>query len=216
MSMEELSPEEDTYSQIFSALKHPIRRAILRMLADDPESYSSLLNELKIDSPKLNYHLQGLGGLVNKAENGKYSLSTTGEAAVGLMEKIERPISQATNHRPMGKMITIIVIIGIALAFMGAWLYYDTVTPKLVTIEAVPLTAVEITEPLQPVIPLAIEGYAVKRVGSPQGLTGLFLLLLGVVVGGTAGPFLHLRRRLLEEKRKIERLEEIIKHANKD
>jgi len=41
--MVEDNMEEETYSLIFTSLKHPIRRRILRMLADKPLTYSEIL-----------------------------------------------------------------------------------------------------------------------------------------------------------------------------
>jgi len=81
---------EETYSTIFSALKHPVRRRIMRMLSVDEElSYTEILNSLGIDSGHLNYHLDSLGELVTKTEGGKYKLSPFGRATVDLMGDIE-------------------------------------------------------------------------------------------------------------------------------
>ena len=49
--------EEDTYSSIFNALKHPIRRRILRIIEDKPTTYTEIQNQLSIDNGLLNYHL---------------------------------------------------------------------------------------------------------------------------------------------------------------
>ena len=38
--------EEDTYTAIFSALKHPIRGKILRMLQVEPAIYTEMMNAL--------------------------------------------------------------------------------------------------------------------------------------------------------------------------
>lgn len=92
MSFRDQNFEEDTYSQIFSALKHPIRRGIMRMIDHGPKSYTELLDALGIDSPRLNYHLQRLGDLAKKTEDGKYRLSTIGRAAIKLIEGVEEPV----------------------------------------------------------------------------------------------------------------------------
>jgi len=42
--------EEDTYTAIFSALKHPIRRKILRMLEVEPATYTEMMNALGIET----------------------------------------------------------------------------------------------------------------------------------------------------------------------
>jgi DNA-binding transcriptional ArsR family regulator len=81
--------EEEPYSTIFASLKHPIRRKILRMLSEKPRSFSEILEVLGISSSHLTYHLENLGQLVSKMDDGKYKLSTFGEAAVGTMSKVE-------------------------------------------------------------------------------------------------------------------------------
>ncbi|MEM2935761.1 MAG: winged helix-turn-helix domain-containing protein, partial [Candidatus Bathyarchaeia archaeon] len=51
-------PQEEAYSSIFSALKHLIRRKILRMLREGPRSFSEMLEAFRIESPNLTYHLE--------------------------------------------------------------------------------------------------------------------------------------------------------------
>jgi DNA-binding transcriptional ArsR family regulator len=84
-----MTSEEEIYSTIFASLKHPVRRRILRMLSEMPRSFSEVLEALGISSSHLTYHLESLGELVSKMENGKYKLSTFGEAAVTTMSKVE-------------------------------------------------------------------------------------------------------------------------------
>lgn len=81
--------EEEPYSTIFASLKHPVRRKILRMLSEKPRTFSEILEALGISSSHLAYHLENLGELVSKKDDGKYKLSTFGEAAVGTMSKVE-------------------------------------------------------------------------------------------------------------------------------
>jgi len=81
--------EEETYSIMFTSLKHPVRRKILRMLSEKPRNFSEILEALGISSSHLTYHLENLGELVSKTEDGKYKLSTFGEAAVTTMSKVE-------------------------------------------------------------------------------------------------------------------------------
>lgn len=86
--------DDETYSIIFAALKHPIRRKILRMLNDEQLSYTQMLNELDVDTGHLNYYLESLGELVLKSDEGKYRLSQIGQAAIGLMGKVENRATQ--------------------------------------------------------------------------------------------------------------------------
>jgi DNA-binding transcriptional ArsR family regulator len=81
--------EEEIYSVMFSSLRHPARRKILRMLSERKVTYSQMLEELAITSSHLTYHLENLGELVLKDENGKYELSSFGKAAVTMMRGAE-------------------------------------------------------------------------------------------------------------------------------
>ena len=60
--------EEEIYSVMFSSLRHPARRKILRMLSERKVTYSQMLEELAIPSSHLTYHLENLGELVIKDE----------------------------------------------------------------------------------------------------------------------------------------------------
>jgi DNA-binding transcriptional ArsR family regulator len=80
---------EETYSTMFASLRHPARRKILRMLAEKPKTFSEILEELGISSSHLTYHLENLGELVSKIDEGKYRLSAFGEAAVLAMRGVE-------------------------------------------------------------------------------------------------------------------------------
>jgi len=81
--------EEETYSTMFTSLRHPARRKILRMLAEKPRNFSEILEELGISSSHLTYHLENLGELVSKMDDGRYKLSAFGEAAVATMSRVE-------------------------------------------------------------------------------------------------------------------------------
>lgn len=83
------APEEEPYSAIFASLKHPVRRKILRMLSEKPRSFSEMLEASEVSSSHLTYHLENLGELVSKTDDGKYKLSAFGQAAVATMNKVE-------------------------------------------------------------------------------------------------------------------------------
>ena len=102
MSDSEIGEEidEDTYSTIFAALKHPIRRRILRMLSEKPSSFTEILNMLSINSAQLSFHVKSLRELTTQTESDKYALSVFGKAACSLMGKVEE-----TATRIPGKMI---------------------------------------------------------------------------------------------------------------
>jgi DNA-binding transcriptional ArsR family regulator len=90
--------EEDTYSSIFNALKHPIRRRILRIIENKPTTYTEIQNQLNIDNGLLNYHLENMRSLLTKTENGNYTLSEFGGGATRLLEKVEQPSSNQDNN----------------------------------------------------------------------------------------------------------------------
>ena len=81
--------EEETYSVIFRALKHPVRRRIVKMLSQKPMNYMDLARDLSIETGHLNYHLNSLSHLVFKDDEGKYSLSVFGTAALHLFSEVE-------------------------------------------------------------------------------------------------------------------------------
>jgi DNA-binding transcriptional ArsR family regulator len=80
---------EETYSAMFSSLRHPARRKILRMLSERSMTFSQMLEELEIPGSHLTYHLENLGELVVKMEDGKYKLSSVGEACCSIMKSAE-------------------------------------------------------------------------------------------------------------------------------
>src|SRR4030043_557530 len=81
--------EEETYTTMFSSLRHPARRKILKMLSERPMTFSEMLEELGIPGSHLTYHLENLGEFVVKTEDGKYKLSSVGESSVSIMKGAE-------------------------------------------------------------------------------------------------------------------------------
>ena len=123
-----MGSEEDTYNTIFHALKHPIRRRILRQIETHPATFTELLNELGIDNGLLNYHLNNLKELITKGEDEKYRLSEFGAATLSLTRRVEEPLF-SLPHTSLGlsplllKSIMAILIIGIGiLGFLYAGL----------------------------------------------------------------------------------------------
>ena len=90
--------EEEIYSTMFSSLKHPARRKILRMLSEEAMTFSQLLEALGITSSHLTYHLENLGELLSKDDNGKYRLSTFGSASVETMKIVEEAPAVRSKH----------------------------------------------------------------------------------------------------------------------
>jgi DNA-binding transcriptional ArsR family regulator len=90
--------EEEIYSLMFASLRHPERRKILRMLSEKPMPFSQLLEELGVSSSHLTYHLESLGELVSKMDDGNYRLSSFGEASVATMKGVEETPSIQRRH----------------------------------------------------------------------------------------------------------------------
>jgi DNA-binding transcriptional ArsR family regulator len=103
---------------IFASLKHPIRRRILRILSGGPQTFSDLQKTFAIESSHLTYHLDGLGNLLLKTDDGKYALSSLGEAAVSTMKHVEEP-PKATLHLQFPsrnwKLLTAAMLVGLIL-----------------------------------------------------------------------------------------------------
>jgi hypothetical protein len=70
------------------------------MLSGNPKTFSQILEELGVSSSHLTYHLENLGELVSKVEDGTYRLSAFGEAAVCAMRGVEE-VPVATPKHPL-------------------------------------------------------------------------------------------------------------------
>lgn len=136
--------DADTYSVIFRALKHPIRRRILSLLADKPLTFSEMLRVLSVDSGHLSYHLEALTHLISKTEDGRYRLSAFGNAALGLFTDVEGTVSrkQATPiGRVLGsiqsiskkRLLAVILILGLLVTAGVSANHYFT-TPRLLDV----------------------------------------------------------------------------------
>ena len=119
--------EEETYSTIFAALKHPTRRKILRLLSEKPRSFTEIQNLFKVDSPYLTYHLDALKELVSKTEDGRYRLSTMGEGAMALMRGVEEAPKKPAFALPL-KWKSCIIVLALSTIILGGAcfaLYYE-------------------------------------------------------------------------------------------
>jgi DNA-binding transcriptional ArsR family regulator len=97
------SREEEIYSIMFSSLKHPVRRKILRMLGNKPMTFMEMVEELGVSTPHLTYHLESLGELVSKMDNGQYKLSAFGLATVSAMKGVE----EVREIEPKRRLMTV-------------------------------------------------------------------------------------------------------------
>ena len=122
--------KEEIYSIMFSSLKHPVRRKILRMLSDKPMTFSEMLELLGVSSSHLTYHLENLGELISKDENGTYKLSTFGLASVSTMKIVEEaPPVQPKQRLALSlkwKSLLAVLLIGLVVLASMAYLQYGT------------------------------------------------------------------------------------------
>ncbi len=119
---------EETYSTMFSSLRHPARRKILRMLSKKSMTFSRMLEELGIPGSHLTYHLENLGALVVKMEDGKYKLSSVGEGACSIMKSAEEapplPTTKFSSLPLRWKtLFTMFIIVIVLLASMSSVQY---------------------------------------------------------------------------------------------
>jgi len=115
------SSEEEIYSTMFSSLKHPVRRKILRMLSDKPMTFMEMVDHLGVSSSHLTYHLESLGELISKMEDGRYRLSSFGVATVTAMKGVEEsPVLEVKRGLKLSfkwkAAFTVLLIAIIALA----------------------------------------------------------------------------------------------------
>jgi len=77
---------DDQLQPLFTALGHPVRRDVIRLLREKgPQTYSQILAELRLETGTFNYHLERLSGLLGRLEDGRYQLNDRGLAAYELI-----------------------------------------------------------------------------------------------------------------------------------
>ena len=128
--------EEEIYSIMFSSLKHPVRRKILRMLAYKPMTFMEVVQELGVSTSHLTYHLDSLGELIFKMESGQYKLSAFGLATVSAMRGIEEVSEIDPKHRlklPLKWKAVFAVLMVAVLLLAGASVFQITSLNQLYT-----------------------------------------------------------------------------------
>ncbi len=118
------SSDEEIYSIMFTSLKHPVRRKILRMLSNKPMTFMEMVENLGVSTSHLTYHLENLGELVSKLDDGNYKLSTFGLATVSAMNGVEEAPKAEPKRRwklalkwqvlIAGLLISVIVLAGMS------------------------------------------------------------------------------------------------------
>jgi len=115
--------DEEVYSTIFNALRHGVRRNILRMLEEREHSFTDMEEKLGLSSSHLTYHLDSLKELITKTEIG-YKLSVFGRAAVEMMSQVESPPKRYNEAQgTQRKVLMVILIVGLCSSLLGLAYY---------------------------------------------------------------------------------------------
>lgn len=95
------------------------------MLADKPMTFSEMLDYLGVSSSNLTYHLENLGELVTKDENGIYRLSTFGQASVNTMKVVEEapPVQPRQRLGLSLKWKTVLGVLLVGLIVLASFAY---------------------------------------------------------------------------------------------
>jgi DNA-binding transcriptional ArsR family regulator len=115
--------DEEVYSTMFNALRHGVRRNILRMLESGEMSFTTIAERLNLSSSHLTYHLDSLKELVSKTDSG-YSLSLFGVAAVDMMRKVEEPSDSWALSTRNQRYIIVGLLAALVLVFGLFWNTY--------------------------------------------------------------------------------------------
>lgn len=80
--------------EVFEGLVHEIRRKIIKSLGENKVlTYKELLEIAGVETGVLNYHLGKLKGLIEKTEDGKYTLTRNGLTAYNVLRYFETGVS---------------------------------------------------------------------------------------------------------------------------
>ena len=116
-------PEDEVYSTIFNALRHGVRRNILRMLEEREHTFTDMEEKLGLSSSHLTYHLDSLKELITKTEAG-YKLSVFGRAAVEMMGHVESPPKRHNETQGTQRKVLILVLaVGLCSSLLGLAYY---------------------------------------------------------------------------------------------
>lgn len=93
-------------AEVYDALGHRLRIAILKSLSEGPMGFAELKRSVNIESSgQLTHHLNKLNGLIKTDEYGKYCLSDRGKEALLTMQPIEKYTEDARFREQAGLLI---------------------------------------------------------------------------------------------------------------
>jgi hypothetical protein len=102
------------------------------MLMEKPRSFSEMLEYSGVSSSHLTYHLENLGQLVSKTDDGKYRLSKFGEAALATMSKIEETPKESRHFSSLPlkwKSLFVVLLIGLVTLAAVSYTQYQSLNP---------------------------------------------------------------------------------------
>jgi hypothetical protein len=105
-----------TSDEVFEAISHPIRIAILKELAKKPTRFADLKRQLRIKSNGLlDFHLKKMNTIVTTDSDGLYTLNDRGFAAL-------RAVSVVSNYgwQRRSWMINVLLLSAITIYFLFA------------------------------------------------------------------------------------------------
>jgi predicted transcriptional regulator len=129
--------DEQVESIVFQVLAHPMRRIILKIIANgsDGVSYTDLITELGLSTGKLNYHLEQLEGFVTKNEKRHYILTPLGKKALNQLNLIKEEkssddekyvrIAEASQKSSIQPALKSFLLVGVAFScvILAIWIY---------------------------------------------------------------------------------------------
>lgn len=104
--MVECAEKDKQHAEVYDALGHPKRIAILKALSNGSMGFADLKRSVNIDSGgHLKHHLDKLNGLITTDEYGKYCLSDKGKDVLRTMQPIEKYNENARFREQVGLLI---------------------------------------------------------------------------------------------------------------
>jgi hypothetical protein len=105
---------------LFEAVSHPMRIEIVKVLAEKPLRFADLKRHLKIDSSGLlDFHLKKLDDLITINDEGNYTLTERGFAALQAVETTSKYFWLRAAHR---RSFILAVIVSILLNVYILWI----------------------------------------------------------------------------------------------
>jgi DNA-binding HxlR family transcriptional regulator len=125
-------------NDLFDGISHPLRIEILKTLAKKPMRFADLKRRFNIDSSgQLDFHLKKLDMLITTNEEGKYTLTEKGFAALQAVNTVSKYGWQRRSY-----FINLAVCITINVFFLYTYFFIETNSTFLQTylIVVLPIT----------------------------------------------------------------------------